>query len=182
MRKRKRAGERINESNTDNVIEVFFYSSSCYIISAVLTSCQGLWLLDNCVHFSHRADSKGLLFSNNTMFLSGEYSRSHAHYTRTQTHTHWQRYTNLLILHYASTHRSHSHMHMFTNNINSSENTKVPSRAYSIGLYVTTHTSIYNHQEHTKYHRLFWISIATTKLILTASLKVNCLNTELSLM
>lgn len=98
--KRKRASERINERNIDNVITVFFYSCSCYIISTVLMSCQGLWLLDNCVHFSHRAHSKGLLFSINTIFLSGKHRRSHAHYTH--------KYTHLLILHYAST---HSHMH-----------------------------------------------------------------------
>lgn len=82
---RERARVRINESNTENVINAFFYSPSCCIISAVLTSCQGLGLLDNCVHFSLRADSKGLLFSNNTIFLSREYR--HAHHTHTHAHT-----------------------------------------------------------------------------------------------
>lgn len=96
MWKRKRVRERINESNTDNVIKVFFYSSSCYIISAALTSCQGLGLLDNCVHFSHRADSKGLLFSNNTIFLSRDYRRSHGHEAHKHTHVHADSHTNKL--------------------------------------------------------------------------------------
>lgn len=107
--KRKRASERINERNTDNVIKVFFYSCSCYIISIVLTSCQGLWLLDNCVHFSHRAESKGLLFSNNAIFLSGKHRRSHAHYTHidTQAQTHTSAHIALCF----HIHCSHFHMH-----------------------------------------------------------------------
>lgn len=55
-----------------------------------LPSCQGLWLLDNCVHFPHRADSKGLLFSNNTIFLSGEYRRSHYTHKNTRIDTNTQ--------------------------------------------------------------------------------------------
>lgn len=77
--------ERINESHIDNVIKVFFYSTSCYIISTVFTCCQGLWFLDNCVHFSHWAHSKGLLFCSNAIFLSRRYRCSHAHYTHKHT-------------------------------------------------------------------------------------------------
>lgn len=86
--KRQRGKERINERDTDSVIEALFYSSSCNIISTVLTSCQGLRLVDNCVHFSHGAHSKGLLFSISTTLLSREYRRSHARRTGADTNTH----------------------------------------------------------------------------------------------
>lgn len=88
MGKRQKGRERINERNIDSVIEALFYSSSCNIISTVLTSCQGLRLVDNCVHFSHGAHSKGLLFSISTTLLSREYRRSHAQRTGADTNTH----------------------------------------------------------------------------------------------
>lgn len=66
------------ESNTDHVISVFLYLSRCNISSTVWMSCQGLCLLYKCVHFPRRDDSKGLLFSNNTIFLSEENRLPHA--------------------------------------------------------------------------------------------------------
>lgn len=143
--------ERINESNTDNVIKVFFYSFSCYIISAVLTSCQGLWLLDNCVHFSHRADSKGLLFSNNTIFLSREYRCSHAHYIHTHTHT--LRFYCIMIPHTLLSF-SHAHVHKHINRV-------ACGHTRSIHLCMAhIHTQP---QDQSKYPRLFRFCIATTK-------------------
>lgn len=109
------AGRRINESNTDNGVKLFFYSTSCLIISTALMSCQGLWLRDNCVHFSHWADSKGLLFCNNAIFLSRRCRCSHAHHTN--THTVNMHNTNFLMLHYAPAHIAHifrAHVHRNT--------------------------------------------------------------------
>lgn len=89
-RKSEREGELMKA--TQIVLFRFFLNlSSCNISSTVLTSCQGLCLLYNCVHFSHRDNSKGLLFSNNTIFLSREYRHSHARLTR--------KYTNVLVIH-----------------------------------------------------------------------------------
>lgn len=136
MWNRKRGRERINESNTDNVIRAFFYSSSCYIISTVLTSCQGLWLLDYCVHFPTGPILKGF-YSAITPYSYLGSTDTHMHITHTDKDTHAltqiHRFVRTALrLH---THCSHSHMHMFTSTLTARKTLKVPRMRVRVQVY-----------------------------------------------